>query len=777
MTAKQSSDIRVFGIRHHGPGCARSLLRALEQYEPDCILIEGPADAGDVLALAAETGMSPPVALLLYEANNPKNCVFYPLAEFSPEWQALRYGLENGIEVAMMDLPAATLLALRAQEEKEAQEAAAKATDEEAEDVDKEPSEDDQSDFAESIARDPIGCLAKAAGFDDGERWWDSLVEEREGSAGVFEAIGEAMTALRAEVAEETASESAHEMIREATMRQTIRAASKAGRERIAVVCGAWHGPVLEKMPAIKDDREVLKGLPKVKVEATWAPWSYGQLTRGSGYGAGVRSPAWFHFLWESRDAPRDGIACRWLTRVARLLRDEEIDISSAHVIESVRLVETLASLRGTTLPSLAEFDEAIRTIMLFGGDTEMDLIRRKLIVGERLGAVPESTPMVPIRRDLEQASKSLRMPIRADHKDFQFDLRKETDLKRSVLLHRLSLLNIPWGAATDDLVRSKGTFRESWRVQWEPRFEVQLVEASLWGSTVEDAATAFTLQRAKDAKILAEITELIEKALPSELSKAVPRLVDILQNRAAVSADAVQLMDSVPALARTLRYGNVRGTDTASLWHAVRGICARICVGLGGACSSLDVDAARQMNRRVEALHQSILLLESEDLKRDWLSALERLAARSDIQGVLAGKCTRLLMDSDALDGEEAARRFSVALSLAVDPAEAGGWIEGFLENSGSLLLYSERLWSIIDHWVSGLRDEDFLEILPVVRRTFATFHHAERRQIGEKVKQGGSKTASATAKATAGQPWDPDRVRKVLPILRTILTTEPSR
>jgi hypothetical protein len=47
------ADPHVFGIRHHGPGSARSLLRALDALRPDVLLIEGPPDAAGVLGLAA----------------------------------------------------------------------------------------------------------------------------------------------------------------------------------------------------------------------------------------------------------------------------------------------------------------------------------------------------------------------------------------------------------------------------------------------------------------------------------------------------------------------------------------------------------------------------------------------------------------------------------------------------------------------------------------------------------------------------------------------------
>ena len=99
--------VRLFGIRHHGPGCARSLLRALEAMQPDCLLIEGPPDGESVLPFVLESGMCPPVALLVYAPDDSRRAVFYPFAEFSPEWQALRYGLGQSLPVRFMDLPIA----------------------------------------------------------------------------------------------------------------------------------------------------------------------------------------------------------------------------------------------------------------------------------------------------------------------------------------------------------------------------------------------------------------------------------------------------------------------------------------------------------------------------------------------------------------------------------------------------------------------------------------------------------------------------------------------
>src|SRR3954470_14569790 len=80
------TNTRVFGIRHHGPGSARALSLALDEMQPDAVLIEGPPEAGPLLKLAGSPEMVPPVALLAYVPTAPAKAGFWPFAAFSPEW-------------------------------------------------------------------------------------------------------------------------------------------------------------------------------------------------------------------------------------------------------------------------------------------------------------------------------------------------------------------------------------------------------------------------------------------------------------------------------------------------------------------------------------------------------------------------------------------------------------------------------------------------------------------------------------------------------------------
>jgi Family of unknown function (DUF5682) len=760
---KTASPLHLFGIRHHGPGSARSLLQALQTLQPDVILIEGPPEAEAILPLLTHPQMQPPVAMLLYVPDTPDLATYYPLAKFSPEWQALQFGLQQQIPIRFMDLPQSHQLIAIAEPPAEP-------------DLEPEPTETDQTippdptqTIERDIRRDPLLWLAQAAGYSDGERWWEQFVEQRQNSTDVFAGILEAMTELRTAVETQYPPDlenpkDRREALREAHMRQTIRQAQKEGFTNIAVVCGAWHTPALvPPLAPAKADAALLKGLPKTKVSATWVPWTYDLLTFQSGYGAGIESPGWYEHLWHVSDRPSE----RWLVKIARLLRTKDLDASSASVIETVRMAEALAALRDRTAPGLPELNEAVQTVLCFGDAAPMQLIQRELMVGDRLGTVPDETPMVPLQQDLRRLQQKLRLKSEALDKELVLDLRKEMDLQRSQLLHQLNLLNIPWGETTE--ASGKGTFKEKWILRWRPELEIALIEAGRWGNTVETAAATFACDQATHATQLPQLTVLLETVLLAVLPTAVLHVMERLQAEAAIASDLTHLMAAIPPLATVLRYSDVRRTDVKTLTHVVDGLVARICIGLPGACASLDDDAAVQMLDRVVQTHRAIKLLQNENYYRDWITVLVRLADQSQLHGLLAGRCCRLLLDEGQLSGPEAAQRLSLALSLAVEPAHAAVWIEGFLQGSGLVLLHDKEIWTVLDEWIAALSPDAFIALLPLLRRTFSIFSTAERRQMAERVKQG-----SVGQSVAAITEIDGDRAALALPLIAQLLGLE---
>ncbi|REK82289.1 hypothetical protein DVG80_24105 [Rhodococcus erythropolis] len=577
---------------------------------------------------------------------------------------------------------------------------------------------------------DPLSELAAAAGFDDTERWWDSVIESSSG-ADSFDAITEAMEALRETVPID--EETAH---REAYMRQVLRKTLKDGAERVAVVCGAWHAPALVGAlgPAAPDAR-ILKGMSKVKTSLTWVPWTHSRLASASGYGAGITSPGWYHHLFTANDKT----ITRWLTKVARVLRDEDLPISSAHVIEAVRLADTLAALRSRPLAGLSEVTEATRSVMCDGNDVLLDLITRRLVVGEALGAVPEETPTVPLEADLRARSKTLRLRQQAGAKTLDLDLRRDIDVERSQFLHRLGILEIDWGTPADSEVRSTGTFRETWALQWKPEFSVSVIEASLWGTTVAAAATSRVVSKINEPDIsLASLIGLLENSLLANLPAALSAVLESVKTVAALDHDVSHLMAALPTLTRTLRYGDVRGTDVSALVDVADSLLIRICTGLAVAVTGLDDPSAEEFREHLDKVHSAVMVRDDRDASARWLQAMAGVIDRDDVNGLLVGRLVRLLRDSGSITETAAAQRLSRALSVGSTPTGKAGWVDGFLGGGGLVLVHDRALLTLIDTWVRQLREQDFIDTLPLLRRTFGAFEAGERRAIGQAVRGG---------------------------------------
>jgi hypothetical protein len=733
--------VHVLGIRHHGPGSARSVLAELERVRPAALLVEGPSDADPMLRMIADPDLEPPVALLAYDPAHPRISAFWPFAAFSPEWQALRWAAAAGVPARFCDLPSGAFLT-----------------------PDEDPPELGTGD--RRVREDPIALLAEAAGYDDPERWWDDVIESRLDGQPPFPALTEAMAELRNHTP--PGPDQRREDRREAFMRQALRKVLKEVDGPVAVVCGAWHAPALTgPLPPASADAAILRGMPRRRTKLAWVPWTHSRLAFESGYGAGVLSPGWYHHLFTAPDQ----VVTRWLTKVAGVLRSHDLPVSSAHVIEAVRLAEALASLRGRPLAGLAEVTEATQAVLCEGDANAVDYVQRELVVGERLGAVPEDAPTVPLEADLRAQARTLRLRIDPAEKPITLDLRKDFDRTKSIFLHRLTGLGIDWGVEREDDVRGTGTFRETWSLRWRPELAVAIIDAALWGTTVGAAATAKAIDAARTAADLRSVTAAVEQVLLADLPDALPTVLDALEAKASLDLDVVRLMAAVPAVVRSVRYGDVRGTDTAALSRVVDALMLRICTGLPAAVTSLSDDAAAELRTEVDAVHQALALharTPGGPLTRErWMTTLRALAERRDVHGLLAGRLVRMLVDATVLPRDEAARRFAAHLSVGVTPAEKAAWAEGFLAGSGLLLVHDRDLLVVLDSWVTGLDDGEFLDALPVLRRAFGDFSPAERSNIADQLKH----LAAGTVRSIAEEPVDPARAAGVLRTVAGIL------
>ena len=283
-------------------------------------------------------------------------------------------------------------------------------------------------------------------------------------------------------------------------------------------------------------------------------------------------------------------------------------------------------------------------------------------------------------------------------------------------------MISIDWGEPRAVSGKS-GTFHELWALRWRPELSVALIEANVWGNTVEAAATSRLRHLAEDAD-LPGLTALLDAAILARLPEdAVGHLLDLVRDSAA-SADASHLMEALPPLAHVARYGDVRGTEATSVLPVVDALFERALVALPGACTSLDDDAAREMAGSIGGVEECVNLLDRPGMAERWRAALSPLArerrrprprARLVLPAASRGWRPRRGRVAQARAGSRSRRPFP--------RLEAAAWVEGVLRGSGLVLLQQDGLWRALDGWIAGLDPETFTAMLPLVRRAFSGF------------------------------------------------------
>ena len=784
------SELHIFGVRHHGPGSSRRLAAALEAAAPSMVLIEGPADATELLPMLADPAMAPPVALLAYAVDDPGRASFWPFAVYSPEYQAAVWAVQRGVEARFIDWPASWRLA--PEEDPPELEGENLCADT--------PEPETTERLVDQIRRDPVGVLARAAGYDDGESWWRDVVEENPGATddprAVFLALEEAMAALRDEhegdswathpsgpnsAAALLARQADREnRIREAHMRLEIARASKETEGPIAVVCGAWHAPALRLKVSGKDDRAEIKGRKKVKIKATWAPWTSARLAMGGGYGAGVAAPGWCGHLWET---PRGQLASRWLTRAARALREKGHVVSTASLIEAERLAAALAAMRGRPAVGFEELNDAVVSCLCFGEQLLWREVAASLLLGSEVGEIPDEAPLAPLLADLQRQQRVVRLKPKALEAELSLDLRSDSGAAKSTLLHRLTILDVPWGRPQNP-GGSRGTFRERWVLKWEPEFSVKLVEHLVYGSTVEQAASGLLSARMAETADLGALAEATYAALTAQLPEAARAGVDRIGARAAQTSDCLELLNALPPMADVIRYGEARksigeaqAAEGGDLLALARRIATQSALTLPYAVRGLDAAAAKEMGAAVKAADRAITLIELNGEDREaWCKALRVILADDQAARQVAGIAARLLYEAEEMSPEAAADLLGRMLSPGTSSLDAAAFFEGFFEGAGQRLIFDDALRGAVDAWIVALDGEAFTHNLPLFRRVLGSLDRTERRHLLDRLtgRQSGEAGLRLVVEdgVEGGEDW-----RRHFEIITTILGAAPEQ
>lgn len=710
----------VFGIRHLSPAGAWHLRQFLTEIKPRLVLVEGPSDLNEQLADITRPETRPSIAILAYTKEAPVRTILYPFAEYSPEYQAICWCKEQGTECRFIDLPSDIFLAL--------------------------PSGRQDRAEGEERRMSVYEILDRQAGEDGHETFWERVMEHARDADGYFKGAALFGSSLR-EVSREMEQDAdwPETLVREAYMRLRIQEALEEGfaSEEIVVVTGAYHVSGLMSEDALPMTAEELSSLPRVEASHTLMPYSYYRLSARAGYGAGNKAPAYYSLLWEALQRGNlQYVSHAYLSRIAGYQREHGTPVSSAEVIEAVRLADSLAKLRGGGAPVLRDLRDAAVTCLGGGSFTAVSLAVADTEIGTAIGSLPEGVSRTSIQEDFYRQLKERKLEKYRDitAQDLPLDLRENRnvssqkaaflDLHRSFFLHQLRILGIHF-AGQQKVNQDNATWAEHWVIRWTPEAEIELVEAALKGDTVEQAASFVMRERVEAAPDMSEIALVIEDAFTCGMASAVAYATAALQAMAVDAASLEELAATANRLSVVVQYGDIRHLDAAPLEPILCQIFYRACLILPRACVCDDA-ASKGIVTAVEQLNSAALAHDFLDT-RAWLDALEETAKRDDLNTKLSGFAAAILLERGCMDGGQLNLEVRRRLSRGV-PAELGaGWFEGLAIKNRYALIARLSLWENLDAYLDTLDEEDFKRALVFLRRAFADFTAMERDEIAE--------------------------------------------
>ncbi|WP_246132272.1 DUF5682 family protein [Paenibacillus hemerocallicola] len=729
----------VFGIRHLSPAGAHHLLAYLDEVKPTAVLVEGPSDAGGYIAQLTARGVVPPVALLAYTDRLPVRTILYPFAEYSPEYQAFVWAVRNGAHADFIDLPTETTLALYDRKRKVPEAGQDDAVGHERANRKRYASE--QGKLYRSIA--------EQGGEPDYEAFWERRFEHNLHK----DAYRKAVYRFSAQMRQETESlewsmapeEAAYNDIREAYMRRRIRETIDAGHspDRVVVVTGAHHASALDFRLPVMSDTEAA-ALPRTSTRLTLMPYSYYKLSTHSGYGAGNEAPAYFELLWSClRQNDLGKLPSLYFSHAVAHLREQGTFRSTAALIEAVRMAEALAALHDGSQPTWRDLQDAAVVCLGFG---ELSVIAEALArtnVGTAIGRLPEGVSQTPVQDDLNRELKRLKLEKykSAVANSLELDLRENRrvqseeaaylDLNRSVLLHRLELLGIGF-AKKQGVRRQSASWAEQWVLQWTPEAEIQTVESTLKGETIELAAAFVLKERLEGCGDIAEASRLIRVACDCSLHKLMEEATSALQRLAVDAGNFEQIATAAYELSVLIQYGSIRKMETASLVPLLQQLFLRGALLLIDASACND-EAAAGVSAAIQTLH-TVAQEHFEAVDGElWLERLQELASRDDRNAKLSGLSFAILLERNAVSDEQCAQEVSRRLSPGV-PADLGaGWFEGLSLRNRYALLSRVSLWKQLDDYIGTLEKESFHRSLVFLRRAFGSFEAREKAAVAE--------------------------------------------
>lgn len=703
-----------FPVRHLSPAAAWHLLKYLDKVNPDIVLVEGPSDANNQLDNIVNPKVHPPIAILAYTEELPVKTILYPLAEYSPEYQAIKWAKSHKKEVRFIDLPTSVFLAL--------------------ENVKQEPyKEDSNINIYEQVY--------KAYNDIDYDAFWERNFEHNLNEDTFRLGMMELSKNIRM-FTETKDSESARDIVREAFMKNQI--SKLSGYDKMVIVTGAYHtSSLLNENTIALTDKEI-KDLPHKPSSLTLMPYSYYRLSSQSGYGAGNKAPNYYKMMWEYINSNKlNELSNFYMTSLASSMREEGHIKSSAEVIEAVRLSKGLAKMHNGYMPTLQDLRDGAKTCLGEGTFSKISNAVAKIEIGTEIGSLPDGMSNTALQNNFNFMIKDLKLEKYKSvvATNLTLDLRENRrvkteksaflDLNRSFFLHQLEVLGVSFAKSLQSNQQT-ANWKEEWVLCWRPETEIEIVESALYGDTIEMATAYLLKEKLDNCTQIKEAATIISKCYECGMSKMVSYAVNVLQSLS-VDANAFdEIADAAFNLSNIIRFGSVRKIDLSLLEPILSQLFLRASLIMVDS-SDCNNDVAKSVAQAIEQLDKIATYHKQLVDCNTYITELTMLSNRDDRNSKLSGIACSILLERALIDKQMLIKEISRRLLPGI-PADIGaGWFEGLASRNRYVILNNTTIWEKLDDYIIALSLEELKSAIVFLHRTFSEFSPNEKHMIAE--------------------------------------------
>ena len=767
LRRKEMAEIMLLPVRHHSPACSFQIKKAIESWKPSSILVEGPENANSLWEIMAHDETKAPFAIY-YSYHDKAGKIskdkayykcYYPFLEYSPELTALREAARRGTEAAFIDLPYGDILA----------------ASREGSGLLKEEEKSSYNDDYLLSRNTYIERLCEKTGLRSFDEFWEKYFEIN----GLYEESDIWFANLLAYCGlarENTPPKSMEEdgcLEREAHMaakivqcaiyhgmkerkdeRREEELMARINPYRILVITGGFHTPgIRERLTGGRweETKRLLEHktarIPKGEQNVYLMPYSMEAADALNGYASGMPFSGFYQKVWEGieeTEMPYEKAVLDMLVSVGKEVRKKEGYLSTYDEICAWQMAKGLGELRSKPQPGAYELRDAVLSSYVKGeyniASAMPMLVLKKQMTGRGMGSLCPLADVPPILHDFETRCKSFGLKVRSTSEMEAvlsiFSSKKHRN--ESMFFHQMAFLDTPFARRVKgpnlQQGKDRNLIRETWKYKWRAEVPAALIDVSVHGATVEEAAASLVRERLKGdigaGRAAVLLTQVFEMGLSGQLETVYDRVHELM----ALDVDFYSLAEAVKSLTMMEELKVLYGSslDISQLLHdGVRKLIAILPSMAGIKEENLPscMDAVKMLYQVTDKADSHM-----EQEKEAYFGALDKMCQDEGIHPGLYGCIHGILYGS----GREAAEAVEIAclgflMGTRGQLLQTAVFFRGLFYTAKDLIFIGGKILGMLDGFFGKVEENEFMELLPQLRMAFTYFTPGETDKIAK--------------------------------------------